>query len=192
MPFNPNFRNPSQFGNMSPQQRQIAYLQHVGTLQAEEYYRRRKALRAEKANRASSCVNCHMPMGAGNAYCTNCGYSQPLPSPQRGVARPGSAKKRIVIAILIAVIVLTLGAVLQAHSTSVTPNGTPGVISVGANIRTGPGTENNIAAIAPAGTRIVIACRIGTSAGEWDELTSPYRGLYVSATLVHSDRPSSC
>lgn len=200
MPFNPNFRNPSQFGNMSPQQRQIAHAQHVGTLQAEEYYRRRRDSRAEKADRASSCVNCHMPMGAGNAYCTNCGgYSQPLPSPQRSVARPGSAKKRIVIAILIAVTVLTLGAVLQAHSTFVTPNGTPGmsggttgVIITGANIRTGPGTENSIAAIAPAGTRIVIRCTIATSEGYWDELTSPYRGLYVGATLVQSDRPARC
>jgi hypothetical protein len=207
MSFNPNFRNPSQSRPMSSQQRQIEYARHVGTLQAEEYYRRRRGSRAEKADRASSCVNCDMPMGAGNAYCTSCGvYSQPLPSARHSVARPGSAKKRIMITILIVVTVLTLGAVLQAHSTSVTPNGTPGmsggttgasagttgVIITGANIRTGPGTENSIAAIAPAGTRIVIRCMIATSEGYWDELTSPYRGLWVGASLVQSDRPAPC
>jgi hypothetical protein len=194
MSFNPNWGNPNQFQPMSPGDRQMAYAQHVGTLQAQEYYRRRRASRAEKAQRASSCGYCHMPMRAGNAYCTNCaGYAQPLPSARRGVGRPASAKKRTAIIIfLIAVAVLTLGAVLQAHSTSATPNGTPGVISVGANIRTGPGTENSIAATAPAGTRIVIACRIRTPAGKWDELAPPYRGLYVSATLVHSHRPPRC
>jgi hypothetical protein len=205
MPFSPNRYYPfSQSNGMS---RQAIYGRQVGTALAEADYQRRKALRAEKAQQASSCVNCDMPMGAGNAYCTNCGwYSQPLPSARRGVARPGSAKKRIVIAILIAVTVLTLGAVLQAHSTSVTPNGTPGmsggttgapagttgVIITGANIRTGPGTENSIATVAPAGTRIVIRCTIATSEGYWDELTSPYRGLYVGASLVQSNRPAHC
>ena len=63
---------------------------------------------------------------------------------------------------------------------------------MGANIRTGPGTENSIAATAPAGTKIVISCRIATSAGKWDKLTSPYRDLFVSATLVNSHRPTRC
>jgi hypothetical protein len=172
--------------------RQAEYGRRVGTALAEADYRRRKALRAEKAQRASSCRNCHVPMRAGNAYCTNCGeHSQPQ-SANRGVERRISARKRTVIIILIAVTVLTLGAVLQAHSTSVTPNGTPGVITVGANIRTGPGTGNEIATTAPAGTRIVINCRIRTSAGRWDKLASPYQGLFVRATLVHSHRPARC
>jgi hypothetical protein len=192
MPFNPNWGNPNQFQPMSPGQRQRAYAQHVGTMQAQEYYRRRKALRSEKAQQASSCRNCHTPMRSGNAYCTNCGeHSQPQ-SANRGIERPIHARKRTVIIILIAVTVLALGAALQAHSTSVTPNGTPGVITVGANIRTGPGTGNEIATTAPAGTRLVINCRIRTPAGKWDKLASPYQGLYVSATLVHSHRPQRC
>jgi hypothetical protein len=126
-------------------------------------------------------------------------------SAQTGAERPSSWKKNVGIMILIAGVLLTLGAVLQAHSSSGTQAGTPGVnsnsgtsagttgvIITGANIRTGPGTENSIAAIAPAGTRIVIRCTIATSEGYWDELTSPYRGLYVGATLVQSDRPARC
>jgi hypothetical protein len=167
MPFNPNMGNPNQFQPMSPGQRQIEYARHLGTVLAEADYRRRRDSRAGKA--------------------------QPLPSARSAVERPASAKKRTgIIIFLIAVTALTFGAVPQAHSTPVTRNATPGVISVGANIRTGPGTENSIAATAPAGTRIVIACRIRTSAGKWDELASPHRGLYVSATLVHSHRPARC
>jgi hypothetical protein len=194
MPFNPNWGNPNQSRMMSPGERQIAYAQHVGTQQAQEYYLRRKNSRSEKAERASSCGYCHMLIGAGNAYCTNCGKpAHPLPSARRGAERPASTKRRTgIIIFFIAVTVLTLSAVLQAHSTSVTPNGTPGVISVGANIRTGPGTANNITTTAPEGTRVVIACIIQTSAGKWDELASPYRGLYVSATLVDSHPPARC
>jgi hypothetical protein len=186
--------NPNQFRPMSPQQRQIEYAQRQGAVLAQADYRRRKASRSPRVQQAPNCGNCHMPMLAWSAYCTNCGkYSQPPKSAQRGAERPGSAKKRTAITVfVIAVTVLALGAVLQAHSTSVTPNGTPGVISAGANIRTGPGTENSISATAPAGTRIVIACRIRTSAGKWDELASPYRGSFVSATLVHSHRPARC
>jgi hypothetical protein len=111
---------------------------------------------------------------------------------QAGIKRMSSWKKSIGVLILIAAAVLTLGAVLQTHSSPVAQVGTPGVISVGANIRTGPGTGNSIATTAPAGTRIVIDCRITTPAGRWDKLTSPYRGLFVSATLVHSHRPARC
>ena len=54
------------------------------------------------------------------------------------------------------------------------------------------GTGHSIATTAPAGTKIVISCRIATSAGRWDKLTSPYRGLFVRARLVHSHRPARC
>jgi len=190
MPFSPNRYYPfSQTNGLSTQ---AEYGRRVGQALAEADYQRRKTLRAEKARQASSCRNCHMPMRAGNAYCTNCGkYSQPQ-SANRGVARPSYARKRTVIIICIAVTVLTLGAALEAHSTSVTPNGTPGVIIVGANIRTGPGTGNEIVTTAPAGTKLVINCRIRTPAGKWDKLASPYHGLFVSATLVHSHRPARC
>lgn len=100
--------------------------------------------------------------------------------------------KIIGVMILIAAAVLTLGAVLQTPSSPVTHVGTPGVISVGANIRTGPGVENSVAAVVPAGTRITISCRIATPAGKWDKLRSPYQGRFVSATLVHSHRPPRC
>ncbi len=121
-------------------------------------------------------------------------------SAQRGAERPSSWKKSVGIMILITAVVLTLGAVLQAHSSSGlqvqsnsgTSAGTLGVIIVGANIRTGPGTGNSIAAIAPAGTKIVISCRIATLAGSWDKLTFPYQGLFVSVTLVDSHRPARC
>ena len=203
MPFNPNNYNLS---HSHGQNRQAEYARQIGTAQADYYYRRRKALRAEKAQQASSCRNCHMPMGAGNAYCTNCGEPvQPPLSAQRAAERPSSAKKIAGIMILIAVAVLTLGGVLQAHSSSGpqvqsssgmpgvnSSSGTPGVIIVGANIRTGPGTGHSIATTAPAGTKIVISCRIATPAGSWDKLTSPYRGLFVSATLVQSPRPAPC
>jgi hypothetical protein len=203
MPFNPNNYNLS---HSHGQNRQAEYTRQIGTAQADYYYRRRKALRAEKAQQASSCRNCHMPMGAGNAYCTNCGEPvQQLRSVQRGAERPSSWKKRVGIMILITVAVLTLGGVLQAHSSSGpqvqsssgmpgvnSSSGTPGVIIVGANIRTGPGTGHSIATTAPAGTKIVISCRIATPAGSWDKLTSPYRGLFVSATLVQSPRPAPC
>ena len=111
---------------------------------------------------------------------------------QSGIKRTSSWKKSIGVMILIAAPVLTLGAVLQTHSSPVTLVGTPGVISVGANIRTGPGIENSVVAAAPAGTRIIIRCRIATPAGKWDKLLSPYQGLFVSATLVHSHRPPRC
>jgi dihydropteroate synthase len=87
---------------------------------------------------------------------------------------------------------LTLGAVLQTRSSPVTQVGTPGVIRVGANIRTGPGIENSAAAVVPAGTKIIISCTIATPAGKWDKLSSPYQGLFVSATLVHSHRAARC
>lgn len=185
--------NPNQFRPMSPQQRQIEYARHQGTALAEADYRRRKALRAAQAQRPTNCERCHVPMRVGSAYCTHCGAPvQPPRSAQRGTGTPSSWKKSVGIMILIAVGVLTLGAVLQAHSSPGTPTGTPGVINMGANIRTGPGTENSIAATAPAGTKIVISCRIATPAGKWDKLTSPYRGLFVSAILVHSHRPARC
>jgi len=111
---------------------------------------------------------------------------------QADIKRTSSWKKSIGVMILIAAAVLTLGAVLQTHSGPVTQVGTPGVIRVGANIRTGPGTGNSVAAVVPAGTRIVIRCRIATPAGKWDKLLPPYQGLFVSATLVHSHRPAHC
>jgi hypothetical protein len=133
------------------------------------------------------CWFCQMSVRAGSAYCTNCGEPvQPPRSAQRGAERPSSWKKRVGIMILITGGLLTLGAILQAHSSSGTPGGnsssgasagTPGVIIVDANIRTGPGTENSIAATAPAGTKIVISCGIATPAGSWDRLTYPYRDL---------------
>jgi hypothetical protein len=156
---------------------------------------------------AYQCWSCQAPVRVGSAYCTNCGEPVQQPrSAQTGAERPSSWKKNVGIMILIAGVLLTLGAVLRAHSTSVPSEGTTGmsggtagssvgttgVIIAGANIRTGPGTENSIAAIAPAGTRIVIRCTIATSEGYWDELTSPYRGLYVGATLVQSDRLARC
>ena len=111
---------------------------------------------------------------------------------QSGIKGRVPGRKALAFMILIAAAVLTLGAVLQTHSSPVTPVGTPGVISVGANIRTGPGIGNSVAAVVPAGTRIIIRCRIATPAGKWDKLLSPYQGLFVSATLVHSHRPARC
>ena len=110
---------------------------------------------------------------------------------QAGI-RMSSWKKSIGVLILIAAAVLTLGAVLQTRSSPVTQVGTPGVIRVGANIRTGPGIENSVAAVVSAGTKIIISCTIATPAGKWDKLSSPYQGLFVSATLVHSHRPARC
>jgi hypothetical protein len=111
---------------------------------------------------------------------------------QAGIKRTSFPKKSIGVMILIAAAVLALGAVLQTHSSPVTQFGTSGVISVGANIRTGPGIGNSVAAVVPAGTRIIIGCRIATPAGKWDKLLSPYQGRFVSATLVHSHRPARC
>jgi hypothetical protein len=121
--------------------------------------------------------------------------AEPVQLPRFGQAdikRTSSWKKSIGVMILIATAVLTLGAVLQTHSSPAKPAGTPGVISVGANIRAGPGTGNSVTAIVPEGTRITISCRIATPAGKWDKLSSPYQGLFVSATLVHSHRPPRC
>ena len=191
MPFSPNRYYPfSQSNGMSTQ---AEYGRRVGTALAMADYQRRKASRAAQAQRATNCEHCHMPLRPRSAHCTNCGEPvQPPLSAQRAAERPSSAKKIAGIMILIAVAVLILGAIGQAHNSPVRPGGTPGVIRADANIRTGPGTGNSIAATVPAGTRIVIDCRIATSAGRWDKLTSPYRGLFVRARLVHSHRPARC
>lgn len=174
---------------------------------AEAIWRRRKASSASHALPAGfqpelgsqnvsayRCQSCDAPISAGNALCTNCGVPVQQPRPaQSSVERHSSWRKSIGIMVLIGVAVLVLGAIVHARSSPVTQAGTPGVISVGANIRTGPGTENSIAATAAAGTRIIIGCRITTPQGYWDRLTSsPYQGLYVSATLVNSHRPADC
>ena len=106
--------------------------------------------------------------------------------------RPGSWKRVLGIMLLIAITVLVLGAVIQARSHASRPGGTPGVISVGANIRTGPGTENSVVATIPAGTTLIIGCSIQTPAGQWDKLITPYAGRYVSSTLVESIPPVRC
>jgi hypothetical protein len=111
---------------------------------------------------------------------------------RRSVTRPSSWRKRVGVTILIIAAVLTLAAILGTQNSSVTPNGTQGVITADANIRLGPGTGNSVAAVAPAETRVVISCAVKTPAGTWDKLSSPYRGMFVSATLVHSQRPAPC
>lgn len=191
MPFSPNGYYP--FPQNNGMSTQADYQRQLGTAIAWADYQRRKALRAAQAQQAANCEHCHMPLRPGSAYCTNCGEPVQPPQPaQRGAERPSAAKKIAGIIILIAVAMLILGAVGQAHNNPVMPGGTPGVIRTGANVRTGPGTGNSIATTAPAGTRIVIDCRITTPEGRWDKLTSPYRGLFVRATLVHSHRPARC
>jgi hypothetical protein len=206
-----NDRSRHQFAEQQKQQIQAGYRRNR---EAEAIWRRKRQDAAEQAQHAVGqpesrwqngssyqCWSCQTSVRVGSAYCTNCGALVQLPrSAPRGAERPSSWKKRVGIMILITVAVLTLVAVLQAHSSSGsqaqsgsgTPADTPGVIIVGANIRTGPGTGNSIAATAPAGTKIVISCRIATPAGGWDKLASPYRDLFVSATLVRSPRPASC
>jgi hypothetical protein len=105
---------------------------------------------------------------------------------------PVSRKRVLGIMLLIAILVLVLGAVIQARSHVSRPGGTPGVISAGANIRTGPGKENSIVTSVPAGTTVIIGCSIQTPAGQWYKLISPYAGRYISSTLVDSIPPVNC
>jgi hypothetical protein len=73
---------------------------------------------------AYQCWSCHAFLRAGSAYCT-CGEPVQLPPfGQVGIKRMSSWKKSIGVMILIAAAVLTLGAVLQTHSSPVTPVGT--------------------------------------------------------------------
>jgi hypothetical protein len=165
--------------------RQVAY-QHAG-----EQARRDRAARQDPA--AYNCPFCGTAPRPGNAYCVGCGRAFNVPHLAAGsVHHPVSWKRVLGIMLLIALAILVLGAVIQARSPVPTSDGTPGIIIRGANIRTGPGTEHHIATTAAAGTRIVIVCRVRTPAGRWDELASPYRGLFVRATLVHSHRPPRC
>jgi hypothetical protein len=219
---NPNQFQQQQFKNFinrshqrfAQQQQQEIQAGYRRNREAEAIWRRKRQLAAAQAQHTAcqpesrwqnastyQCWSCHALIRGGNTYCTNCGKPVQASRPaQSSTERPSSWKKSLGIMILITVAVLILGAVLQAHSSSASQAysssgmsaGTPGVISVGANIRTGPGTGNSIATTAPAGTKIVISCRIATPAGRWDKLMSPYRGLFVSATLVHSHRPVRC